>query len=84
MQLIPRGRYVLVERKTKSTESKKNGIIIIIIPGKDVLVFEIITPGDQVEDLAAGDQVILGPGERIYYTEDQFLVDEKTIVGVEK
>lgn len=81
MQLIPRGRYVLVERKTKSTESKKNGIII---PGKDVLVFEIIALGDQVEDLAAGDQVILGPGERIYYTEDQFLVDEKTIVGVEK
>lgn len=81
MQLIPRGRYVLVERKTKSTESKKNGIII---PGKDVLVFEIIALGDQVEDLAVGDQVILGPGERIYYTEDQFLVDEKTIVGVEK
>lgn len=81
MQLIPRGRYVLVEHKTKSTESKKNGIII---PGKDVLVFEIIALGDQVEDLAAGDQVILGPGERIYYTEDQFLVDEKTIVGVEK
>ena len=81
MQLIPRGRYVLVERKAKSTESKKNGIII---PGKDVLVFEIIALGDQVEDLAAGDQVILGPGERIYYTEDQFLVDEKTIVGVEK
>ena len=81
MQLIPRGRYVLVERKTKSTESKKNGIII---PGEDVLVFEIIALGDQVEDLAAGDQVILGPGERIYYTEDQFLVDEKTIVGVEK
>ena len=81
MQLIPRGRYVLVERKTKSTESKKNGIII---PGKDVLVFEIIALGDQVEDLAAGDQVILGPGERIYYTEDQFLVDEKIIVGVEK
>lgn len=81
MQLIPRGRYVLVECKTKSTESKKNGIII---PGKDVLVFEIIALGDQVEDLAAGDQVILGPGERIYYTEDQFLVDEKTIVGVEK
>ena len=81
MQLIPRGRYVLVEWKTKSTESKKNGIII---PGKDVLVFEIIALGDQVEDLAAGDQVILGPGERIYYTEDQFLVDEKTIVGVEK
>ena len=81
MQLIPRGRYALVERKTKSTESKKNGIII---PGKDVLVFEIIALGDQVEDLAAGDQVILGPGERIYYTEDQFLVDEKTIVGVEK
>lgn len=81
MQLIPRGRYVLVECKTKSTESKKNGIII---PGKDVLVFEIIALGDQVEDLAVGDQVILGPGERIYYTEDQFLVDEKTIVGVEK
>lgn len=81
MQLIPRGRYVLVECKTKSTESKKNGIII---PGKDVLVFEIIALGDQVEDLATGDQVILGPGERIYYTEDQFLVDEKTIVGVEK
>lgn len=81
MQLIPRGRYALVERKTKSTESKKNGIII---PGKDVLVFEIIALGDQVEDLAVGDQVILGPGERIYYTEDQFLVDEKTIVGVEK
>ena len=81
MQLIPRGRYVLVERKTKSTESKKNGIII---PGEDVLVFEIIALGDQVEDLAVGDQVILGPGERIYYTEDQFLVDEKTIVGVEK
>ena len=81
MQLIPRGRYALVERKIKSTESKKNGIII---PGKDVLVFEIIALGDQVEDLAAGDQVILGPGERIYYTEDQFLVDEKTIVGVEK
>ena len=81
MQLIPRGRYVLVERKTKSTESKKNGIII---PGKDVLVFEIIALGDQVEDLAAGDQVILGPGERIYYTEDQFLKKKKTIVGVEK
>ena len=81
MQLIPRGRYALVERKIKSTESKKNGIII---PGEDVLVFEIIALGDQVEDLAAGDQVILGPGERIYYTEDQFLVDEKTIVGVEK
>lgn len=81
MQLIPRGRYVLVECKTKSTESKKNGIII---PGKDVLVFEIIALGDQVEDLVVGDQVILGPGERIYYTEDQFLVDEKTIVGVEK
>lgn len=81
MQLIPRGRYVLVERKTKSTESKKNGIII---PGEDVLVFEIIALGDQVEDLAVGDQVILGSGERIYYTDDQFLVDEKTIVGVEK
>lgn len=81
MQLIPRGRYVLVERKTKSTESKKNGIII---PGEDVLVFEIIALGDQVEDLAAGDQVVLGSGEKIYYTEDQFLVDEKTIVGVEK
>ena len=81
MQLVPRGRYVLVERKTKSTESKKNGIII---PGEDVLVFEIIALGDQVEDLAVGDQVILGSGERIYYTEDQFLVDEKTIVGVEK
>lgn len=81
MQLIPRGRYVLVERKTKSTESKKNGIII---PGEDVLVFEVIALGDQVEDLAVGDQVILGSGERIYYTEDQFLVDEKTIVGVEK
>lgn len=81
MQIIPRGRYVLVERKTKSTESKKNGIII---PGEDVLVFEIIALGDQVEDLAVGDQVILGSGERIYYTEDQFLVDEKTIVGVEK
>lgn len=81
MQLIPRGRYVLVERKTKSTESKKNGIII---PGEDVLVFEIIALGDQVENLAVGDQVILGSGERIYYTEDQFLVDEKTIVGVEK
>ena len=81
MQLIPRGRYVLVEWKTKSTESKKNGIII---PGKDVLVFEVIALGDQVEDLAVGDQVILGSGERIYYTEDQFLVDEKTIVGVEK
>lgn len=81
MQLIPRGRYVLVERKTKSTESKKNGIII---PGEDVLVFEIIALGDQVENLAVGDQVVLGSGERIYYTEDQFLVDEKTIVGVEK
>ena len=81
MQLVPRGRYVLVERKTKSTESKKNGIII---PGEDVLVFEIITLGDQVEDLAVGDQVVLGSGEKIYYTEDQFLVDEKTIVGVEK
>ena len=81
MQLIPRGRYVLVERKTKSTESKKNGIII---PGEDVLVFEIIALGDQVEDLAVGDQVVLGSGERIYYTEDRFLVDEKTIVGVEK
>lgn len=81
MELIPRGRYVLVERKTKSTESKKNGIII---PGEDVLVFEIIALGDQVEDLAVGDQVILGSGEKIYYTEDQFLVDEKTIVGVEK
>lgn len=81
MQLVPRGRYVLVERKTKSTESKKNGIII---PGEDVLVFEIIALGDQVEDLAVGDQVVLGSGERIYYTEDQFLVDEKTIVGVEK
>lgn len=81
MQLIPRGRYVLVERKTKSTESKKNGIII---PGEDILVFEIIALGDKVEDLAVGDQVILGSGERIYYTEDQFLVDEKTIVGVEK
>lgn len=81
MQLIPRGRYVLVERKTKSTESKKNGIII---PGEDVLVFEIIALGDQVEDLAVGDQVVLGSGEKIYYTEDQFLVDEKTIVGVEK
>lgn len=81
MQLIPRGRYVLVERKVKSTESKKNGIII---PGEDVLVFEIIALGDQVEDLAVGDQVILGSGEKIYYTEDQFLVDEKTIVGVEK
>ena len=81
MQLVPRGRYVLVERKTKSTESKKNGIII---PGEDVLVFEIIALGDQVEDLAVGDQVILGSGEKIYYTEDQFLVDEKTIVGVEK
>ena len=81
MQLIPRGRYVLVERKTKSTESKKNGIII---PGEDVLVFEIIALGDKVEDLAVGAQVILGSGERIYYTEDQFLVDEKTIVGVEK
>lgn len=81
MQLVPRGRYVLVERKTKSTESKKNGIII---PGEDVLVFEIIALGDQVENLAVGDQVILGSGERIYYTEDRFLVDEKTIVGVEK
>ena len=81
MQLIPRGRYVLVERKTKSTESKKNGIII---PGKDVLVHEIIALGDQVENLAVGDQVVLGSGERIYYTDDQFLVDEKTIVGVEK
>ena len=81
MQLIPRGRYVLVERKTKSTESKKNGIII---PGEDVLVFEIIALGDQVEDLAVGDQVVLSSGEKIYYTEDQFLVDEKTIVGVEK
>lgn len=81
MQLVPRGRYVLVERKTKSTESKKNGIII---PGEDVLVFEIIALSDQVEDLAVGDQVILGSGEKIYYTEDQFLVDEKTIVGVEK
>lgn len=81
MQLIPRGRYVLVERKTKSTESKKNGIII---PGEDVLVFEIIALGDQVEDLAVGDQVVLGSGEKIYYTEDRFLVDEKTIVGVEK
>lgn len=84
MQLIPRGRYVLVERKTKRTESKKNGIII---PGKVVLVFEIIALGDQVEDLAVGDQVVLGSGERIYYTcdtEDRFLVDEKTIVGVEK
>ena len=81
MQLIPRDRYVLVERKTKSTESKKNGIII---PGEDVLVFEIIALGDQVENLAVGDQVILGSGERIYYTDDQFLVDEKTIVGVEK
>ncbi len=81
MQLIPRGRYVLVERKTKSTESKKNGIII---PGEDVLVFEIIALGAQVEDLAVGDQVVLGSGEKIYYTEDQFLVDEKTIVGVEK
>lgn len=81
MQLIPRGRYVLVERKIKSTESKKNGIII---PGEDVLVFEIIALGDQVEDLAVGDQVVLGSGEKIYYTEDQFLVDEKTIVGVEK
>lgn len=81
MQLIPRGRYVLVERKIKSTESKKNGIII---PGEDVLVFEIIALGDQVEDLVVGDQVILGSGEKIYYTEDQFLVDEKTIVGVEK
>ena len=81
MQLIPRGRYVLVERKTKSTESKKNGIII---PGEDVLVFEIIALGDQVEDLVVGDHVILGSGEKVYYTEDQFLVDEKTIVGVEK
>lgn len=81
MQLIPRGRYVLIERKTKSTESKKNGIII---PGEDVLVFEIIALGDQVENLAVGDQVVLGSGERIYYTEDRFLVDEKTIVGVEK
>lgn len=81
MQLIPRGKYVLVERKTKSTESKKNGIII---PGEDVLVFEIIALGDQVEDLVVGDQVILGSDERIYYTEDKFLVDEKTIVGVEK
>lgn len=81
MQLIPRSRYVLVERKTKSTESKKNGIII---PGEDIIVFEIIALGDQVEDLAVGDQVILDSGERIYYTEDQFLVDEKTIVGVEK
>ena len=81
MQLVPRGRYVLVERKTKNTESKKNGIII---PGKDVLVFEIIALGDQVENLAVGDQVVLGSGERIYYTDDQFLVDEKTIVGVEK
>lgn len=81
MQLIPRGRYVLIERKTKSTESKKNGIII---PGEDVLVFEIIALGDQVEDLAVGDQVVLGSGEKIYYTEDRFLVDEKTIVGVEK
>lgn len=81
MQLVPRGRYVLVERKIKSTESKKNGIII---PGEDVLVFEIIALGDQVEDLAVGDQVVLGSGEKIYYTEDQFLVDEKTIVGVEK
>ena len=81
MQLIPRGRYVLVECKTKSTESKKNGIII---PGKDVLVFEIIALGDQVEDLAVGDQVVLGSGEKNYYTEDQFLDDEKTIVGVEK
>lgn len=81
MQLIPRDRYVLVESKYKSTESKKNGIII---PGKGMLIFEIIALGDQVEDLAVGDQVILGSGERIYYTEDQFLVDEKTIVGVEK
>ena len=81
MQLVPRGRYVLVERKIKSTESKKNGIII---PGEDVLVFEIIALGDQVENLAVGDQVVLGSGERIYYTDDQFLVDEKTIVGVEK
>ena len=81
MQLAPRGRYVLVEHKIKSTESKKNGIII---PGEDVLVFEVIALGDQVEDLAVGDQVILGSGEKIYYTEDRFLVDEKTIVGVEK
>lgn len=81
MQLIPRGRYVLVERNIKSTEFKKNGIII---PGEDVLVFEIIALGDQVEDLAVGDKVILGSGERIYYTEDLFLVDEKTIVGVKK
>ena len=81
MQIIPRGRYVLVGYKTKSTESKKNGIII---PGKGVFVFEIIALGDQVENLAVGDQVILGSGERIYYTDDQFLVDEKTIVGVEK
>ena len=81
MQLIPRGRYALIEYKTKSTESKQNGIII---PGKGVFVFEIIALGDQVENLAVGDQVILGSGERIYYTDDQFLVDEKTIVGVEK
>lgn len=81
MQLVPRGRYVLIERKIKSTESKKNGIII---PGEDVLVFEIIAFGDQVEGLAVGDQVILGSGEKTYYTEDQFLVDEKTIIGVEK
>ena len=81
MQLIPRGRYVFVKSKTMSTESKKNGIII---PGKGVLVFEIIALGDQVEGLAIGDQVVLGSGERIYYTEDQFLVDEKMIVGVEK
>ena len=81
MQLIPRGRYILVESKYKSTESKKNGIII---PGKGMLIFEIIALGNQVENLAVGDHVILGSGERIYYTEDQFLVDEKTIVGVEK
>lgn len=82
MQLIPRGRYVLVKCKTESTESKQNGIII---PGKGVLVYEIIALGDQVENLAVGDQVVLGSGERIYYTaDDQFLVDEKTIVGVEK
>lgn len=81
MQLVPRGRYVLIERKIKSTESKKNGVII---PGEDVLVLEIIALGDQVENLAVGDQVILGSGEKIYYTEDRFLVDEKTIVGVEK
>ena len=81
MQLIPRGRYVLVESKYKSTESKKNGIII---PGKGMLISEIIALGDQVENLVVGDHVILGSGERIYYTEDQFLVDEKTIVGVEK